>query len=149
MEDGFLAALSAVAERAQAEFEGRARIDAGRSDAFRYFVTRPALEQRYSSFLAAGSAIEFRDGMHSLAALSAAIPGDYNGICDLTMCRSALLGHILKSTHRKCLFKTDRKAANPIEWLVIYRVLFRHLGRAPSPYEVAVREVIKVLSRGS
>jgi hypothetical protein len=75
-----------------------------------------------------GNRVELGDGLHSTSSLIELIPQSWGGLIDLTMCRSAIFGHQIKSgrSDRGILFRN--KTVDPMVALIILKCLLEDIG---------------------
>lgn len=101
---------------------------------------RMDLERSLSGILAGGSAVEFYDGFKPLAEVVARVPTDFDGIFDLTVCNSVLLGEEIRKRCDHCMvIMNEDKAALDFRF-ALYRQTIRCLAEHPGSFErVAVQ----------
>jgi hypothetical protein len=85
--------------------------------------------------------IELYDGRHDLNAFIAAMPPDYNGIFDLTMCRSAGLQMMIKRKFPQALVVANKLNTNPEFRLICYRKAISLLLESDISYIDAIAKV--------
>jgi hypothetical protein len=67
-----------------------------------------------------GNCVELLDGLHNVASIDAVVPKQYQGILDLTVCRSVVLGEALKRTRPQMRILRHRNPVPVARALSIY-----------------------------
>lgn len=101
-------------------------------------VTRALLEEEFPSSLQPAGAIEFRDGLQTVASVVDAVPESFDGLLDLSVCNSIILAESIKRQRRGCMVIANRRPARLNFRLIRYRLLIRELARTPGPYVEAL-----------
>lgn len=136
------AELDAAVEPTRTFYEQRGR---GRSDADPFAppvrVTRAALEEEFPTAIRPGPAVELRDGLHAVADVVDAFPEGFDGVVDLSVCNSVILGEAIKRRHHGCLVILNERPATIEFRMIRYKHVVRELSRAaPDRYtDVLVR----------
>src|SRR5205814_2191181 len=86
-------------------------------------LTRVLLEEAFPAELRGGSAFELRDGLHAVAAIIDAVPERFDGVIDLSVCNSIVLGEAIKRQRRGCLIITNAKPASLALRLIRYKFI--------------------------
>jgi hypothetical protein len=81
-----------------------------------------------------GNKVELRDGLHSVAVLSAKVSNGWKGVADLTMCRSVILGHRLKDGRGDRGIIARAKTVDAVFALTVLKHLFRDIGHGNVNY---------------
>jgi hypothetical protein len=101
-------------------------------------LTRPALEVAYGNAIAPGRAVEFADGMRTIAEVVTALPRRYAGFLDMTVCNSVILGEAIKAARPHCIVAVNHYPTEPHIRLLLYRRMMRRLRRHPEDFRVAI-----------
>jgi hypothetical protein len=135
--EALAAALNAVIEAGHAAYgnEGRVPLQELKIPAVR--LTRPTLERAFAGAIAPGRSVEFADGMKTIAEFVDCIPPPFDGLLDLTVCNSAVLGHEVKAL-RRCVVAVNRHPTEPFIRMAQYRTAMSMLARRPRPYAEAM-----------
>lgn len=96
-------------------------------------LTRVTLERAFSGAVVPGRSVEFADGMKTVREFVNCIPPAFDGLLDLTICNSAVLGREVKE-HRHCVVAVNRHPTEPFIRMAMYRAAIRMLRRKPGPY---------------
>lgn len=97
-------------------------------------LTRVAFEQAFPTQIAASRAIEFSDGLHNIAQFVETIPDNFDGLLDLTVCNSVIVGEVIKFNRPKCLVAVNRYPTQPHVRLAFYKLAIEMLSRRPALY---------------
>jgi hypothetical protein len=95
-------------------------------------LTRILLEEAFPEEIRGGAAFELRDGLHSAAAIIDAVPERFDGVIDLSVCNSIVLGEAIKRRRRECLIITNARPALPEIRLIRYQFVIRELAQVGS-----------------
>jgi hypothetical protein len=101
-------------------------------------LTRAALERAFPRAIAAAPAVEFSDGMKTTNEVADAIPLSFDGLLDLTVCNSAILGDIIKAARPTCTVAVNRYPTEPHIRLALYRRIIDDLAGRPAPFADAM-----------
>lgn len=104
---------------------------------------RGVLEEAFYPGLRPGRAIEFRDGLATIPEFVDCVPIDFDGLLDLTLCRSTICGEALRRRRSVCLAKVNRLTVDPIPAALRYTLTLMSLARAPRPYLEVVAEAVQ------
>ena len=85
--------------------------------------------------------IEFADGLVSVDAIVKCLPRDYDGVLDLTTCRSTRAIRAIKQACRRCTVLTNREETSLTIRLVLYRQIIRMLKAERTTYVDAATRV--------
>ena len=91
--------------------------------------------------------IEFADRCYAIPELVPAIPEDYEGVLDFTVCYSLALAPAVKTARPRCTVVMNKRAARLDYRLAIYRQLLRLLATGGFSYVDALAEVQLALLR--
>jgi hypothetical protein len=101
-------------------------------------LTRSAIEKAFPDFITPAPAVEFADGMKTTNEVVDAIPLDFAGLLDLTVCNSAILGDIIKAARPSCTVAVNRYPTEPHIRLVLYHHIIDELARRTAPFAEAM-----------
>jgi hypothetical protein len=90
-------------------------------------LNRFALEKTFSDQIKQKCRIEMFDGLHLPGEVGSQIPVNFNGVIDLTVCNSELVGKDLKQTHPNCLVITNRFTTDLKFRLILYKGVMKML----------------------
>jgi len=103
-------------------------------------LTRISIEQAFPSFIAKSRAVEFSDGMHTVDEVINEIPVAFDGLLDLTICNSVILGAAIKNCRPRCAVAVNRYPAEIHVRMALYKLAVVMLSRRPGPFmEVLTR----------
>lgn len=91
-----------------------------------------------SAFLAAfrgGAGVDFADGWRSIEAIVAAVPNDYSGTLDLTVCNSNVLAERIRGSFRKSVVIANERTTTTGFRFGIYVEIIKILSRKAGNYE--------------
>jgi len=97
-------------------------------------LTRVAFEQAYAGQIRAGKAIEFSDELHTVGELVAAIPKNFSGVLDLTVCNSVIVGKVIKSYYPDCQVAVNRYPTELHVRMGFYKFSIISLHKRPAPF---------------
>jgi hypothetical protein len=86
-------------------------------------------------------AVEFSEGLETIATIISSIPPTYSGILDLCVCHPLSLVKELRIHRPKCLVKYLSTEASPHYWLSFYQILFNQLQSRDLTYLLAIEEL--------
>jgi hypothetical protein len=92
-----------------------------------------------------GQEIEFADGFASLSDVVLAIPEDFDGVLDISVCRPHDFVKLAKKRAPNAVIRTARTELDGREWLFFYIKMFVNIGRLGS-YGVALLQTINEFS---
>jgi hypothetical protein len=111
------------------------------SDIVRKRLTRLEFEQAFPTDLVPAKVIEFRDGIHAVPELVAAIPLNLDRLLDLTVCNSVIPAAYIRNKRSKCIVAANRKPAELRTRLYLYGLQIRLLDQEAKPYVEVIKEV--------
>jgi hypothetical protein len=111
----------------------------------KFHIRRAAIEDLFPNEIVLGKCVEFSDGLKPARALIAAIPENYSGILDLSLCHSTVVGELIKQHRRSCTVIRNKKPATPFFKLTRYKLVIGELQREPAPYVDALTRVQMVM----
>ncbi|MBF0338912.1 MAG: hypothetical protein HQL05_13920 [Nitrospirae bacterium] len=88
--------------------------------------------------------IEFFDGFVTIPNIVDAVPYNFNGILDLTVCHPKKLVIKLKDKNLDYMIKAGFGGATPALWMRFYLVLFKYLYDKNTTYIEALEETVKI-----
>lgn len=110
------------------------------------FLNRHAIDTLFSDDrLRPGNRLELADDMWSIDDIVEAIPASFEGVFDLTVCNSVLLGDTIKRSRPDCLVAMHEERVGPIVRFVIYRNVMAFIARTGAEYETVLIQVLKEL----
>jgi len=95
---------------------------------------RQSLERQIPNVFEGGSSVEFSDGLFSIHDVVRAVPADFAGILDLTVCNSIMLGEEIRKKCDDCVVIINEKAASFDFRFALYRQIIRSLSRNPQSF---------------
>ncbi|HEX2080038.1 MAG TPA: hypothetical protein VHG08_20130 [Longimicrobium sp.] len=101
-------------------------------------LTRPALEAAFPDCLRAGRCIELADGMHTVREFVDAVPAEFGGVLDLSVCNSVIVGAAVKRARGGCQVAMNRYPANIMYRMSLYRLVVECLRDRAQPYSEAM-----------
>lgn len=93
-----------------------------------------------------GEEIEFADGFKSLHDVVSAIPPNFEGVLDVSVCCPQDLVCIAKKRAGNAVIRTARAELNGREWLLFYVMLFINIGRLGG-YGLALLQTVNEFSQ--
>jgi hypothetical protein len=97
-------------------------------------VTRVVLEEAFPASIRPAPAIELSDGMHTVADFIGAIPPSFEGVLDMTICNSVIVGAAVKRARPDCLVAVNRYPAEMHVRMTFYGLAIESLARRPARY---------------
>lgn len=111
-------------------------------------VNRVMLEECFGDALRRSGLLELRDGMQTLDDLLAAIPADFAGVLDLSVCNSVALGEPIKRRRPDCLIVESSYLARIDLRLARYALVLKLLELRAVRYTDALRQLSLELVKG-
>jgi hypothetical protein len=111
------------------------------ADGWRDRLTRWEFEQAFPHCLASGRVIEFSDGMRTIPELIDAIPQNFSGLLDLTVCNSVVPAGAIRTRRPNCLIAANRRPAELRSRIYLYGLEIRLLAKRPIPFTEAIKQV--------
>jgi hypothetical protein len=106
----------------------------------RLYMNRKFLEEALPGIFGENSSVEFADGLVRIETIASNASPVFQGIFDLSVCNSILLGELIKTHAPRCLVVATKIPAVVGFQIVFYRALFEFL--APGrPYLSALEEL--------
>lgn len=106
---------------------------------------RILLEVCFATALRSAPCVETFDGLNTFQQFQAAIPADFSGVLDLSMCNSFMLGEQVKRVRPSCLVVENAFLATPEFRLARYSLIVGELSRERSRYTDALVRVHRAL----
>lgn len=97
-------------------------------------VTRVAVEEAFPTSIRPAPAIELADGMHTVPEFIEAIPRSFDGVLDMTVCNSVIVGAAVKRARPDCLVAVNRYPAEMHVRMTFYALAVESLARRNAPY---------------
>lgn len=101
-------------------------------------LTRPALEAAFPDHVRPGRCIELADGMHTVREFVDAVPADFGGVLDLSVCNSVIVGAAVKRARGGCQVAMNRYPANIMYRMSLYKLVVECLHDRARPYSEAM-----------
>jgi hypothetical protein len=111
------------------------------SDGLKERLTRLEFEQGFPGYIAPARVIEFQDRMHTVPELISAIPRDFSGLLDLTVCNSVIPAASIKSRRPNCLIAANRRPAELRSRMYLYGLEISLLSKKPVPFVDVIKQV--------
>lgn len=108
---------------------------------------RETLDRCAEPLIVRGNQVEMRDGLQDPAALVRQIRPAWSGLVDLTMCQSALFGHLIKSGRGDRGILARSRAVDPVIALAILRRLVIDIGTGNFNYTSRYVEMFQAASK--
>lgn len=116
----------------------RSGIQAFYDEEYRAYCNRAAMDDWWQGKVIPGNRVEFADRLYPLETVVNAIPEEFTGLLDLTVCNSVLLGNQIKH-QRKCMVLVNQAPTSVELRMVIYKGMIELLCRLEMNYmEAAV-----------
>ncbi|MGL4882433.1 MAG: hypothetical protein ACRC8K_15440, partial [Waterburya sp.] len=109
-------------------------------DDYQKYLNRLVIDDIFKGFISPGNRIEFFDQLHSIEDFVTAIPQDYDGLIDFTVCNSVLIGNVIKRK-RHCIVLVNKKLAALEFRMVIYKGMIELLSRLDIDYMDAAAQI--------
>ncbi|HXQ73024.1 MAG TPA: hypothetical protein VN844_21170, partial [Pyrinomonadaceae bacterium] len=139
--------ISAEAERLYWEAPASREFDPEQmEERVRGRLTRSEFEYAFPGCLAPARSIEFGDGLRTVDELIEAIPSDFAGLLDLTMCNSVIPAAHVRSKRSNCVVAANRHPAELRARLYLYGLQVSLLAKQPRPFMDVVKDVHTNLS---
>ncbi|MFN6470530.1 MAG: hypothetical protein RMY36_012765 [Nostoc sp. SerVER01] len=102
-------------------------------DDYGQYLNRLVIDDTFRGIISPGNRIEFFDQFHSIEEVVTAIPENYNGLLDFTVCNSVLIANVIKR-QRRCIVLVNKKPANPDFRMVLYKGMIELLVKLDIDY---------------
>ena len=109
-------------------------------EAYRVHANRSVMDWEFADDLVPGTRAEFADGMHAVPAFAEAIPQDFEGVLDLTMCNSLMACEEIKLYRTLTCIGNERRTPLRLR-AEIYSETIRVLGETETSYVDASRDL--------
>jgi hypothetical protein len=103
---------------------------------YQKYLNRTVIDSIFRDFIFPGNRIEFFDELHPIEELITAIPQNYDGLIDFTVCNSVLIGNVIKR-QRRCIVIVNKELATLEFRMVIYKGIIDLLSRLDIDYMAA------------
>jgi hypothetical protein len=110
-------------------------------------LNRESLEETFPGEFTGGSRVEFFDGLFSIDNVIEQIAPEYQGLLDLTICNSILLGEAIKRQRRHCTVVASQRPTTFDFRLIFYKHVIEELARRNNPYLDIVIKLRKRLTK--
>lgn len=108
---------------------------------------RMLLERTLPDAFRGGAGVDFADGWHSIEAIVAAVPNDYSGTLDLTICNSNVLAEKIRDRFLKSVVIANERPTTTGFRFAIYAEIIEILSRKAGNYEEISRKLRDKLFR--
>lgn len=108
---------------------------------FRTRLTRSELERAFPAFIKPALVIELSDGLHTTPELVKAIPKEFSGLLDLTVCNGVIPAAAIRDQRRTCLVAGSRKQVELRERMYLYGLKIDSLANKPRPFIDVIKEI--------
>jgi hypothetical protein len=109
-------------------------------DNYHMYLNRQIIDGALAGIISPGNRIEFFDQFHSIEEVKAAIPEDYDGLLDFTVCNSVLIGNAIKR-RRQCIVLVNEKPTSLDIRMVVYKGMIELLTRSDVSYMEAAAAI--------
>ena len=106
---------------------------------------RVELEKLAPLFFNGGSAVEFADRMCSVEEVVHAVPAEFSGVMDLTICNSILLGEDIRRKCAHSVVMMNAAESSLAFRMALYRQVIRTLAKKPQSFTGAALQIRKHL----
>lgn len=106
----------------------------------RVYLNRKFLDKQFPGVFGPNTSVEFADGLAPIEMVAGSFARTFQGIVDLSVCNSILLGELIRTQSPKCLIVATRLPADAPFRAIFYRFLFKGL-RGGRPYIPVVDEL--------
>lgn len=110
-------------------------------------LTRVDIVERFSDYLIQSRDIELADGLSSVGEFVSLIPREFEGVLDLTICNSVILGSAVKRARPEITVVMNRNSASARNRLVLYLAILKELKRQPQLFGDAVIRARNIFRR--
>jgi hypothetical protein len=100
---------------------------------YQKYLNRLVIDRVFESLISPGNQIEFFDQLHSIDNFVTAIPQNYSGLIDFTVCNSVLIGNVIKR-QRHCIVIVNKEPTTLEFRMVIYKGIIELLSRLDIDY---------------
>jgi hypothetical protein len=104
-------------------------------------LTRREFEQAFPDCIAPARGVEFSDGMFTVPELVEAVPQDFTGLLDLTVCNSVILANSIRHRRPNCLVAANRRPAELRARIYLYGLEVSLLAKQPMPFIEVIKQV--------
>lgn len=102
-------------------------------DGYRKYLNRLVIDDTFTGIISPGNRIELFDQFYSIEEIVTAIPENYNGLLDFTVCNSVLIANVIKR-QRQCIVLVNKEPATPDFRMVIYKGMIELLAQIDIDY---------------
>lgn len=110
-------------------------------DGLRDRLTRWEFEQAFTDCIVPARAVEFSDGMFTVSELIEAVPQDFSGFLDLTVCNSVIPANSIRHRRPNCLVAANRSPAELRSRMYLYGLEISILAKEPTPFIEVIKRV--------
>lgn len=102
---------------------------------------RVTFESAFEGSIRPGRCIELFDGMHTVTEFIEAIPTAFDGVLDLTVCHSMVLGRAVKKKRPRCVVALSRRAVDLRVKVALYEIAVRMIRCRPQPFMSVLSQI--------
>jgi hypothetical protein len=110
-------------------------------DGLRDRLTRWEFEQAFPDCIVPARPVEFSDGMFTVPELIEAVPQDFRGMFDLTVCNSVIPANSIRHRRPNCLVAANRRPAELRSRMYLYGLEISTLAKRPMPFIDVIKHV--------
>jgi hypothetical protein len=107
---------------------------------YQLYLNRLVIDKIFGDCILPGNRIEFFDQLHSVEDFVTAIPQNYGGLIDFTVCNSVLIANAIKRK-RHCIVLVNKELATLEFRMVIYKGIIEILSRIDTDYMNAAAKI--------
>lgn len=111
------------------------------SDGYSGRLTRLEFEQAFPNCITPARTVEFRDCLRTVPELIEAIPEDFKGLLDLTLCNSVIPAGPVRRNRPDCLVAANRRPAELRGRMYLYGLEISLLSKRPMPFAEVIKQV--------
>lgn len=104
-------------------------------------LTRVEFEQAFTGCITPARAVEFEDCLHTMPELIDAVPEEFSGLLDLTLCNSVIPAGHVRRKRQNCLIAANRRPAELKGRLYLYGLQISLLAKQPMPFAEVIKQV--------
>jgi hypothetical protein len=102
---------------------------------------RVTFESAFEGSIRPGRCIELFDGMHTVWEFIEAIPSAFEGLLDLTVCHSMVLGRAVKKMRPRCVVALSRRPVDLRVKIALYEIAVRMIRCRPQPFMSVLSQI--------
>ncbi len=129
------------AEALYAESEAESNEPDELADGLADRLTRLEIEQAFPDAISPARVVEFEGTIHTVPELTQAVPEEFNGLLDLTVCNSVIPAAAIRLVRPNCLLAGNRRPAELRARMYLYGLQISLLARKPMSFVEAIKQV--------